>query len=122
MTLNDALNQIIDDGIEAARADYSKPRDTLKRDGAIAGLEDCRGKSPEQIRGLLTAAGQKVMEARGVPSPQYGYWRCREAEIEWVLNVLICLMVAQGHPPLGTMTARGNLKAAEIIGVRAALP
>jgi hypothetical protein len=39
MTLNDALNQIIDDGIEAARADYSKPRDTLRRDGAIAGLE-----------------------------------------------------------------------------------
>jgi hypothetical protein len=28
MTLNDA---IIDDGIEAARLDYAKPQDTLKR-------------------------------------------------------------------------------------------
>ena len=49
MTLNDALNQIIDDGIEAARADYSKPRDTLKRDGAIAGLEDCLEKVPRRL-------------------------------------------------------------------------
>jgi hypothetical protein len=31
MILNDALNSIIDDGIEAARLDYAKPRDTLKR-------------------------------------------------------------------------------------------
>jgi hypothetical protein len=31
MALNDALNCIIDDGIEAARLDYAKPRDTLKR-------------------------------------------------------------------------------------------
>jgi hypothetical protein len=31
MTLNDALNAIIDDGIEAARLDYAKPQDTLKR-------------------------------------------------------------------------------------------
>ena len=31
MNLNDALNAIIDDGIEAARLDYAKPQDTLKR-------------------------------------------------------------------------------------------
>jgi hypothetical protein len=31
VTLNDALNAIIDDGIEAARLDYAKPRDPLKR-------------------------------------------------------------------------------------------
>jgi hypothetical protein len=72
MTLNDALNQIIDDGIEAARADYSKPRDTLRRDGAIAGLEDCRGKSPQEIAALLVSAGKKVMEVRGVPSRNTG--------------------------------------------------
>ena len=31
MTLNDALNAVIDDGIEAARLDYPKPRHILKR-------------------------------------------------------------------------------------------
>jgi len=31
MTLNDALNHIIDNGIEATRLDYTKPRHILKR-------------------------------------------------------------------------------------------
>ena len=45
MTLIDALNAIIDDGIEAARHDYAKPRDTLKREGSIQGFEECGGKT-----------------------------------------------------------------------------
>jgi hypothetical protein len=44
MLLVDALNFVIDDGIEAARVDYPKPRDILKREGAIAGFEECRNK------------------------------------------------------------------------------
>jgi len=39
---------IIDDGIEAARLDYPKPGDILKREGSIAGFEACRGKSPAE--------------------------------------------------------------------------
>jgi hypothetical protein len=31
MTLNNALNHIVDDGTIAARLDYARPRDTLKR-------------------------------------------------------------------------------------------
>ena len=117
MLLNDALNQIIDDGIEAARADYSKPRDKLKRDGSILGFEECRGKAPAEISALLSAAGEKMIEAHREQSPQYWYWSCRQAEIEWVANVLSCIMAAQGWPPIAMMTARGHLKAAEIIGV-----
>jgi hypothetical protein len=37
-----ALHAVIDDGIEAARLDYGKPRDTLKREGAIAGFAASR--------------------------------------------------------------------------------
>jgi hypothetical protein len=33
-------------------------------------------------------------------------------------NVLSNIMQAQGWPPIGTMTARGAMKAAEIIGVK----
>jgi hypothetical protein len=40
-------------------------------------------------------------------------------EIEWVANVLSNILVAQGMLPIGDMTARGRLKAAEIIGVEA---
>jgi hypothetical protein len=49
--------------------------------------------------------------------PRYWFWRCRAAEIEWVTNVLSNILRAQGLPPIGTMTARGALKAAEIVGV-----
>lgn len=117
MDLNDALNHIIDDGIEAARSDYGKPRDTLKREGAIKGFEECRAKSPDEIAALLAQADRKVEEAMRAESPQYWFWRCRHVEIEWVANVLSCIMAAQGWTPIHTMTARGQMKAAEIIGV-----
>jgi len=53
MLLVDALNAIINDGIEAARMDYGKPADTLKREGAIAGFEECRN---VEIAALLVEA------------------------------------------------------------------
>jgi hypothetical protein len=49
MLLVDAINHVIDDGIEAARHDYAKPGDTLKREGAIAGFDECRNKEPVEI-------------------------------------------------------------------------
>jgi hypothetical protein len=122
MLLIDALNQIIDDGIEAARSDYLKPGDKPKLDGSIHGFEECRGRSPDEIADLLVAASEKVVEVFREQSPQYWFWRCRQAEIEWVANVLSHIMVAQGWAPIAMMTARGGMKAAEIIGVAAAPP
>src|SRR6266850_6254100 len=63
MTLNDTLNHIIDDGIEAARLDYPKPGDILKREGSIAGFEACRGKSPAEIAALLAEANERARQA-----------------------------------------------------------
>lgn len=117
MNLNDALNWIIDDGIEAARADYKKPKDKLKLDGAIRGFEECRGKSPDEIVALYAEAGERQQQAFFDQAADYWYWRCRQAEIEWVMNVLSNIMHAQGWPPIGMMTMRGAMKAAEIIGV-----
>lgn len=117
MLLVDALNHIIDDGIEAARADYRKPADTLKREGAIQGFEECRGKEPAAIAALLAEANERTFHAYREQDPRYWFWRCRAAEIEWVANVLSCIMHAQGWKPIAIMTTRGALKAAEIIGV-----
>ena len=61
MFLLDAITQIIDDGIEAARADYSKPRDKLKLDGSIKGFEDCRDKVPYQIADLIVSANGRAV-------------------------------------------------------------
>ena len=118
MTLNDALNQIIDDGIQAARADYTKPRQKIKLDGSIKGFEECRGKSPSEISELLASAAKDMTDAHARQASDYWYWACRRAEIEWVANVLSNILHANGMPPISMMTYRGAMKAAEIIGVR----
>lgn len=117
MLLIDALNHIIDDGIEAARASYAKPRDQLKRDGAMFGFGECRGKTPFEILETYRITSDQVLKAHREQSEAYWYWRCCQAEIEWVMNVLSCILVAQGLSPIGMMTARGQIKAAQIIGV-----
>jgi hypothetical protein len=117
MNLNDCLNAIIDDGIEAARADYAKPHQADKREGSVKGFEDCRGKAPDEIARLLIEANERAWQAMREQASDYWYWRCRAAEIEWVANVLSNIMHAQGWPPISMMTARGAMKAAEIIGV-----
>jgi hypothetical protein len=119
MNLNDCLNWIIDDGIEAARADYARPDQRLKLEGSIRGFEDCRGKSPSQIAELLAEAGHTIIKKHAEQAADYWYWACRRAEIEWVANVLSNVMAAQGWRPIGMMTARGAIKAAEIIGAAA---
>jgi hypothetical protein len=122
MLLVDALNFIVDDGIEAARHDYAKPQDTLKREGAIAGFEECRNREPAQIAALLVEANERANQAIREDDPRYWFWRCRAAEIGWVVNVLSNIMAAQGWNPIGTMTVRGAMKAAEIIGAAEAQP
>ena len=118
MLLIDALNQIIDDGIEASRLDYSKPRDKQKLDGSIRGFENCRGKEPNEIAALLLEANATAQARHGQDGPDdYWYWRCRALEIEWTANVLSAILDANRQPPIVPITARGVMKAAEIIGV-----
>jgi len=112
-----ALDFIIDDGIEGARESYSHPRDTMKLEGAIQGFSECRGRQPPEIAELLHDAQRKMLDAYLHEAEQYWFWRCREAEIEWVANVMSCILDAQGLPPITTMTYRGMTRAAEIIGV-----
>jgi hypothetical protein len=118
MFYGDALNAIIDDGIEAVRLDYIKPCDTLKRDGSIAGFQACRDKKPVEIAILLALARQQTQDARTGRPEDYWYWRCRECEIEWVANVISAMLMNQGLPGIVPVTARGVLKAIDIVGVR----
>lgn len=113
MDVSTFLTRIIDDGIAAARADYAnKPE---KRDGAVYGFELCRGKAPSEILALYTHAQHEVMLARERRGDDFWRYRCCEAEIEWVLN---CLSAALQVSLLAWLpTARGFMKAAEVLGV-----
>lgn len=112
------VTKIIDDGIAAARADYA--HDAAKMKGAVAGFEACRNKDPLQLRNLLSDARRKAGALYFVEEEKLdAYWeaRCFELEVEWVCNVVSAALVNRGDPPILQPTARGVMKAAEILGV-----
>jgi len=118
------LERVVNEGIEAAKADYTKPQQKSKLEGSIEGFEACRGKSPEEILKLLTDARLKTLQAfhdvhdEKVESDEYWKIRCRESEIEWTANCVSAVLANQGLPTIVPPTARGTLKAAEIVGVK----
>lgn len=116
MTYSDFLSAVIDTGIEAAKADYAN--DPAKRDGAIAGFSECRGKEPGELRTLLTNARNDAQKLfMGDNDAAYWTATCRAAEIEWVCNCISALLMGRGEtyvivPP----TARAVMHVARILG------
>lgn len=117
MTFAAFLTCIIDDGIKACSESYK--HDQRKREGAIAGFNACRGKTIFELRQQLDVAGKAADVARAVDKKNYWYLRCYHAEIEWVCNVVSSALQNQGQEPIVVPTARGYMKAAEILGVSA---
>lgn len=115
------LERVINDGIAAAKNSYARADQKDKLDGAVAGFEACRNKDPQELKAILSAA--TIARHEGHPcypktSPAtYWYYRCYELEVEWVCNVVSAALLNEGKPTIITPTARGVLKAAEIIGV-----
>jgi hypothetical protein len=109
----DLLTKTIEIGIEAASRDYA--HDKQKREGAVRGFTECRGKSPSELSTLLADANTTTMEKRRDGAADYWYWRCRAAEIEWVANVISAVLVNKGMPPIVPPTMRGALFAAKLL-------
>jgi hypothetical protein len=112
MTYQEFMELVICDGVEAATEDYSKPEDRRRLEGALKGFEECRGRSPKELAGLLEEATRTVLDKHLEEAGDYWYWRCRECEIEWVCNVLGAAVYCQIGGAM--VTARGVLKAAEV--------
>ncbi len=110
------LTKVVDDGVEAARKSYASRPDKLR--GSIAGFEACRGKSPEELKTMLEAAGVGTMAASICRADNYWEVRCHELEIEWVCNVMSAALQSQNAATIVTPTARGLMKAASILGVK----
>jgi len=117
MNFTDFLTRIIDDGIKACSESYKN--DTQKREGAVASFNACRGRTVFELRQQLDLARKAADAARAVDKKNYRYLRCFEAEVEWVCNVVSCALQNQGQEPIVVPTARGYMKAAEILGVSA---
>lgn len=117
MNYQEFLTRIIDDGIAAAKQSYSDPRNKDKLAGSIAGFEACRSLTPPDLKLLLESSNTATKDARENNRDRYWWFRCYAAEVEWVCNVVSCMLRNEGKPTIITPTARGMMKAAEIIGV-----
>jgi len=117
MPYQDFLNAIIDDGIESCREAYAGPADAERREGAIRGFEDCRGKTPAELLALKAEADRAIHDKMLEQAADYWFWRYRSLQVDWTLNVLSAAAHAHGRPAYVAPTARGMLKAADILGV-----
>jgi len=116
MFYSDFLNAVLDDGEDEVRRTYLRPDQALKRAGALAGFGACRGQCPDATVELLKAAQAETERARRSEAADYWYWRSRELQIGWTLNVL----GAAGFVPVTApcdVTSRGASKAASILGM-----
>ena len=118
MEILEFINRVVDEGIAAAKEDYSAPKDEDKLNGALEGFELCRNKVPHEIEVLLMQARETTRQAHMRGADNYWKIRCREAEIEWVANCVSAVLHNQGLPTIISPTVRGYLKAASIVGVR----
>lgn len=130
-THEEVLNRIIDDGIVAARHDYSpenygddRPEQRGLLSGSVAGFEACRGKSIPELAIQLKRAERREREAKKRNRLKecsdediwfaIGYWH----EVHWVCNVISALLWNQGMPVIINPTYRGVMKAADIVGIK----
>ena len=115
MNYEQALNQVIDDGIEAARADYTKEEDKLRLQGSIAGFKACKMLMPDELRKLLTSSRENTY--KHLEDGMHWYYTCYYLEVEWVCNVISAILMTNNYPTIINPTARGVMKAADRIGV-----
>lgn len=109
--------RICDDGEAAVREDYAD--DTDKREGSLEGFAVARtAKNPANLFLLLVAANDEAQEAFFRRDEHYWRFRCKAAEIELVCNVVSAALMNEGQQVIIQPTARGAMKAAEILGVK----
>ena len=119
MNYNEFLTRVIDEGIEAAKTDYTNKSDKDYLEGSIAGFEACRNKNPEELIEVWNEANDKYENAFQKQKNNYWWYRCFQLEVEWVINVISAMLVNEGQDSLLSWlpTACAMMKAASIIGV-----
>lgn len=113
MSYADFIDKIIETGVAGAREHYGEHSEKFR--GSKAGFEDCRGKVPIDLTKLLKRVRQDAVEARLQGKSDYWYWRCREAEVEWVCNCVSAVLVSSGNEPIVPPTYRGMAHAQRIL-------
>lgn len=111
LTLSDFMQEVIRRGLDACQESYKN--NEMKRNGAVAGFEACRVDSLDELREVLRKAREQKQGK--FEQDDHWYYRCYEAEVEWVCNVVSSLFyLLNSDLKLVTPTARGVMMASEV--------
>lgn len=121
MKYEDFIKEVVKRGIEAVKRDYKDPGRKSIREGSMAGFTACLGKKPLELLTLLNDANKKshaetIKDSRNHDA--YLYARGFVLEVEWVCNVVSCLLYNEGKPTLIPPTASAMIFASKIVGVK----
>lgn len=114
MTYEEFLARIIKDGLAEVQEAYKDQPNKLK--GCINGFKACEDCDPEELAEVLKRA-QAQRSWAYTSNDHDKYWRARmqEAQIEFVCNCVSAMLMNEKKPVIINPTARGLMKAAEII-------
>ena len=110
------LDRIIDDAAGELRRHMSSPEQASRLDGALEGLEACRGLIPSDLKELMQASEQAMLTARQQDPEHYWWYRWYALQVEWVCNCMSAWLMQHDLPVIVQPTIRGALNVARIQG------
>jgi hypothetical protein len=110
------LEKVINDGIKAAKEDYSNENKKEYLEGSLAGFEACRNKQPLDLIEVWKEA-QEYIKLNYDDISKYWFFRCYQLEVEWVCNVISAILINEKKPPIFSWlpTVNAQIKAFKII-------
>lgn len=116
MNYREFLDRLVNHSRESA-ADFYASSDKYCLEGAFAGIEACRDKSPPELSDLLERARKVRRSAFHKTSVMSRYWRVTSFlfEVEWICDVVSFVLLNEEMEPIIRPTIRAAKTAKYII-------
>ncbi len=120
MLVAEFLEFLLDDALEDARERASRLRDALAFAAVERALAECRaalvGDLRQGLADLLLQAREDARAALVADQPDRWFWFVREAQVEWIAEVVSVLLLQHGLPTVVPPGRGAALEAARLVG------
>lgn len=117
LNLSEFQERVIDRGIQAIKREYHEPHNARLVQGAVAGFEACRGKTPAELKLIWETSNLAAVKARKEIDPDLVWYKAYEEEVHWVCNCVSVILMERGEKVILAPTKRGMLGAAGVLGL-----
>ncbi len=120
MLVAEFLDFLLADALEDARERAARGRDPLGFAAVGRALDECRdavaGDLREGLAALLRAAREDSRAALSAARPDRWFWFVREAQVEWIAEVVSVVLLQRGLPTVVPPGRGAALEAARLVG------